>query len=101
MRYRLSPEELKSVQLIDYVTNEELTGDWTYSTTRNEFSHSISSMPVADSAQSPETAQNAAFDNKRDTIQFWISTTEIASKEIAASITSSEGIKSSTNDSHN
>ncbi|PYH93981.1 hypothetical protein BO71DRAFT_399233 [Aspergillus ellipticus CBS 707.79] len=76
--YQLTNAELERIQLVDYFSSAtEITGTWFYSTTENEFSHSLSGtrepvVPIVDGAQS---------------IFFWVSSTRVENRNIAARIT--------------
>ncbi|KAI6753883.1 hypothetical protein HG530_013059 [Fusarium avenaceum] len=102
IEYTLSPEKLQLVVLRNRHTDAVLVGDWTYSTIKNDYDHVISSVSLDGSAVGPMGDQNAASDDKGQTIQFWVSTTEVARMEIVASIhPPGEDDRSSSNKSPN
>ncbi|GLA32142.1 hypothetical protein AnigIFM63326_011281 [Aspergillus niger] len=74
--YQFTEAELKSIKLIDYYSMSELTGKWFYSFTENGYAHALPGAgapvePIADGTQS---------------INFWVSSTGIEYKNIAAKI---------------
>ncbi|KIL84623.1 hypothetical protein FAVG1_12150 [Fusarium avenaceum] len=99
--YKLSPEELKLVMLRNKNTDEKLAGDWTYSDIKNDYYHFISSVSLDGSAVDHMDNQIVASNDKGQTIQFWVSTIEVARMEIVASIQPPGGDRSSSNKSPN
>ncbi|OOG00671.1 hypothetical protein ASPCADRAFT_202496 [Aspergillus carbonarius ITEM 5010] len=84
--YELTDAELKTIKLRDYYTSTELTGTWFYSTTENEFAHTLGNTrdpvtPIADGTKS---------------IVFWVSSTKVENKNIAAFITQPNGTSATT-----
>ncbi|RAK89840.1 hypothetical protein BO79DRAFT_208569 [Aspergillus costaricaensis CBS 115574] len=76
--YSLTEAELESIKLVDYYsTSTELSGDWVYSTIENEFAHSgTTSLSLRSTSQS---------------IKFWVSTSKVEKKSIAASVKQPDG----------
>ncbi|KAL6922395.1 hypothetical protein FSST1_006421 [Fusarium sambucinum] len=91
--YQLTDAELALIELIDYDLPEgsALHGEWNYSTKENEFSHIISNsfQPVKeDSAIVDPTSTDTigADGSESQSVRFWVSTTRLEAKKIAARI---------------
>ncbi|KAG5821600.1 hypothetical protein H9Q74_000029 [Fusarium xylarioides] len=100
-RYHLKPQDLKLVRLFDFVDKEkEMPQGWTYEHEPNHYYHSLSSL-VVDSTGAASAVQSGSYDNEPDVKTFWVSSTEVETREIAASITPPGEKMSSTNDDKN
>ncbi|KAH8428759.1 uncharacterized protein LDX57_006443 [Aspergillus melleus] len=74
--YTLTADELKTIKLIYYDTRKELSGEWSYSTTENDFAHVLPggtapAEPIADGTQA---------------VIFWVSSTKLDHENIAAQV---------------
>ncbi|QMW32390.1 hypothetical protein F9C07_2284604 [Aspergillus flavus] len=77
--YTLTEAELKRITLVDYYnTATEIKGNWYYSTEENEFAHSL---PTSRDPGQPIRQEGPQY------ITFWVSTTKVENKNIAARIT--------------
>ncbi|OOF91476.1 hypothetical protein ASPCADRAFT_409084 [Aspergillus carbonarius ITEM 5010] len=77
--YKLTQVELESIQLVDYFSpTTVLQGSWFYSTHENEFAHT---MPTTRDPGQP------VLDDGAQHIYFWVSSTKVENKRIAARIT--------------
>ncbi|RAL59414.1 hypothetical protein DID88_006788 [Monilinia fructigena] len=80
--YNLTPAELASIQLVDYYNTEEvLTGNWTYTTIENDFSHTMPSNGFSRLVQAP--MQSSMVDQYK---KYWVSTTKSEVKSVGARI---------------
>ncbi|GLA32143.1 hypothetical protein AnigIFM63326_011282 [Aspergillus niger] len=82
--YQLTKAELEGIKLINYYSKNELKGNWFYSTTENDFAHTLPRAgdpvePIADGTQS---------------ISFWVSSTQIGNENIAAQISQPGAVQS-------
>jgi hypothetical protein len=102
--YRLSDYILQNLELVDYYTDEKLTGGWTYTDKENEFGHSMpSSLSNTNDAIPDDTADvvhETADSEAPRTKRYWISTTKLETKVIAARIPQSDGKVISSNAGH-
>ncbi|UKZ66132.1 uncharacterized protein TrAtP1_007312 [Trichoderma atroviride] len=77
--YRLSQDDLCLIQLVDFYNAENrLSGSWSYSTVENEFSHRLDGPAPTGSVEISPDSQS---------ICFWVSTTRVEDRTIAAGIT--------------
>lgn len=87
----LTPEELKTIQLIDYHTGETLGPDLIYTDRENEFNHSVD--PVAISATiANESTEHPASQEKL----YWVSAKKVDRRDIGACIKQPDGTTIST-----
>ncbi|KAB8290185.1 hypothetical protein EYC80_011054 [Monilinia laxa] len=85
--YTLTAGELASIQLVDYYnTDEVLTGSWTYTTTENDFSHTMPSTGFSRLVQAP--LQSSMVDQYK---KYWVSTTKSEVKSVGARILQPDG----------
>ncbi|BCR99551.1 uncharacterized protein AKAW2_41234S [Aspergillus luchuensis] len=84
--YELSDLELETIKLIDYDDPPtELPESWSYSSTENEFEHTLPA-----STKGPRS-EPAPFDVGIQKKRYWVTTTELENKRIAASIKQPNG----------
>ncbi|WP_340618219.1 hypothetical protein [Xenorhabdus entomophaga] len=85
----LSDEQLNSIELINYATNETLSGNWSYSSVENNYSHTfpfVKNLQVSDPLY--EEVTNGTLES--DTIQrklYWVTTKKEEAIMISARIT--------------
>ncbi|KAI2862001.1 hypothetical protein CBS147321_1152 [Aspergillus niger] len=85
--YQLSESDLETIKLIDYDDPPtELSGSWSYSTTENEFDHSL---PSTKKALQPNLSLTDGGSQKK---RYWVTTTKVENKRVAASIKQPNGI---------
>ncbi|GCB19087.1 hypothetical protein AAWM_01972 [Aspergillus awamori] len=84
--YQLSESDLETIKLIDYDDPPtELSGSWSYSTTENEFDHSL---PSTNKALQPDLSLTDGGSQKK---RYWVTTTKVENKRVAASIKQPNG----------
>ncbi|GJP93899.1 calcineurin-like phosphoesterase [Aspergillus niger] len=84
--YQLSESDLETIKLIDYDDPPtELSGSWSYSTTENEFDHSL---PSSKKALQPDLSLTDGGSQKK---RYWVTTTKVENKRVAASIKQPNG----------
>ncbi|PHM60583.1 hypothetical protein Xsto_03859 [Xenorhabdus stockiae] len=82
----LSPEQLDSIELIDTVTHENLTGDWTYSSEENDYSHTYPRGDVTRGINL-SSGRDTTIDNESQRKVYWLKTKKEETKKIIAKIT--------------
>ncbi|KAH2761583.1 hypothetical protein KXW10_000405 [Aspergillus fumigatus] len=95
----LTEEELSSIKLVHYNdTAKTLSGGWVYSDEANEFAHSLDPELLGVSAALPVT--ETGQDNSKQLKRYWVSTKEIETLKIAASIQQPDGKTITSNSSY-
>ncbi|WP_446469577.1 hypothetical protein [Xenorhabdus stockiae] len=82
----LSPEQLNSIELIDKITHEKLTGDWTYSSDENDYSHTYPRGDVTRGINLSSGRDTTNDDGSQRKV-YWLTTKKEETKEIIAKIT--------------
>ncbi|PHM55837.1 hypothetical protein [Xenorhabdus sp. KK7.4] len=82
----LSPEQLDSIELLDIVTHEKLTGDWTYSSDENDYSHTYPRGDVTRDINLSSGRDTTKDDGSQRKV-YWLKTKKEETKEIIAKIT--------------
>ncbi|KAG4031713.1 hypothetical protein MFRU_008g00760 [Monilinia fructicola] len=85
--YTLTSSELASIQLVDYYnTDEVLSGNWTYTTTENDYAHTMPSNGFSRLVEAP--LNSSMVDQYK---KYWVSTKKAEVKTVGARILQPNG----------